>query len=131
MEDLKNIVSKFIDYNVKLVVLFGSRARGDYSEESDIDVLIVADGLPGDPREAFEIVMRRVDPRVHTVCFRTSSFLKKLEDESTFIMEILEDGKIIYADRDFMEEVMLRYRSVRSRWIRRGRMWERIDSNPR
>lgn len=33
------------------VVVFGSVARGDFHEESDIDVLVVATRLPGDPRD--------------------------------------------------------------------------------
>lgn len=31
---------------LKLVVLFGSRARGDYTDISDVDILVVADDLP-------------------------------------------------------------------------------------
>ena len=34
---------------LRAVVLFGSRARGDARPDSDIDVLVVADGLPRDP----------------------------------------------------------------------------------
>lgn len=34
---------------LRAVVLFGSRARGDARLDSDIDLLVVADGLPRDP----------------------------------------------------------------------------------
>ena len=34
---------------LRAIVLFGSRARGDARLDSDIDLLVVADGLPRDP----------------------------------------------------------------------------------
>lgn len=127
LEKLRELVEKLVNYKVKLVVLFGSRARGDYTDESDIDVLVVADELPSDPREAYEVVKRLVDTKIHPLCFKTSSFLKKLESESTLIMEILEEGKVIYADEVFLEKAISKYREIRKKWIRRGKIWERLD----
>ncbi len=37
IEEIRNIAQK---YNVEKVILFGSRARGDYSRASDIDLAI-------------------------------------------------------------------------------------------
>ena len=37
IEQILNIINKYNKYNFKL---FGSRARGDYSEKSDIDIAI-------------------------------------------------------------------------------------------
>lgn len=37
IEEIRNIAKK---YNVEKVILFGSRARGDYSRASDIDLAI-------------------------------------------------------------------------------------------
>lgn len=39
------------EIDVVAVVVFGSVARGDFHEESDIDVLVVATRLPRDPRD--------------------------------------------------------------------------------
>jgi len=111
---------------VKLVVLFGSRARGDYTDESDIDVLVVADDLPRDPREAFEILRDHRYPAVNPLGYNTESFLKRLREGSTFILEVLEDGKILYADPVFYEDVMRIYREARARFIRRGRTWIQV-----
>jgi len=125
LEELRDLAERLKDYGVRLVVLFGSVARGDYTEESDVDVLVVADRLPSDPRDAYEVVKRVVDARVQPTCFTTSSFLKKLRSESTFIMEVLEDGKIVYANAEFLEEVLATYKEVRAKWIRKGKTWER------
>lgn len=36
------------DYDVIQLILFGSRARGDYHSESDVDVAVILPGEPGD-----------------------------------------------------------------------------------
>ena len=126
LEGLKGLAERLRGYGVRLIVLFGSRARGDHTEESDVDLLVVADKLPKDPRESYAIVASLAGPRVAPLCFNTESFVKKLEGESTLIMEVLEDGKVVYADEEFLEEVMARYREIRRRWARNGRTWKRL-----
>jgi predicted nucleotidyltransferase len=49
LEQLCEIYAKF---NLKLIVLFGFYNKGDYTNESDVDILIVSDAFPHDPREA-------------------------------------------------------------------------------
>ena len=97
LEKLQKIAEALDRYRVRLVILFRSMARGDYTDESDIDILIVADNIPNDPREAYQItreVTELIDPRIQPIALKTESFLKKLEKENTFITEILEDEKL-------------------------------------
>jgi uncharacterized protein len=42
---LKNLLSQKLGNNLKNVLLYGSKARGDYNNDSDIDILVVADGV--------------------------------------------------------------------------------------
>jgi len=49
----EELCKEYSKFNPKLVVLFGSYARGDYTNESDVDVLVVSDVFPRDPREGF------------------------------------------------------------------------------
>lgn len=118
-----DLCSKYARHKPKLVVLFGSYARGDYTDASDIDVLVVADDLPRDPRDAYEALFDPDTPRVSPIGMQTAVFLKKLEEGSTFILEILEDGKILCADEEFLERVREVYARVRPRFRRRGRLW--------
>jgi len=105
-------------YRVKLVILFGSMARENCTDESDIDILIVADNIPNNPREAYQItreVTELIDPRIQPIALKTESFLKKLEKENTFIIEILEDEKIIYTDKQFLEKTTQLYKEIRNK----------------
>lgn len=58
---------------VRAVVVFGSVARGDFHDASDVDVLVVADDLPGRalPRNA---AIGLAPPRVEFVAWTTDDW---------------------------------------------------------
>ncbi|MDP2755765.1 MAG: nucleotidyltransferase domain-containing protein [Nitrospirota bacterium] len=43
--ELKNTLKEFLGDRMTKLILYGSRARGDYDDESDIDVAIIVRGL--------------------------------------------------------------------------------------
>ena len=45
---LKNLLSQKLGNNLKDVLLYGSKARGDYNNDSDIDILVIADTVTPD-----------------------------------------------------------------------------------
>lgn len=45
LEELKRTLSNFLGDQLVNIILFGSMARGDYHDESDIDVAIIVRGL--------------------------------------------------------------------------------------
>ena len=44
VRELKDVLKRFLGDRIRLV-LYGSRARGDYADESDIDIAIIVQGL--------------------------------------------------------------------------------------
>ena len=48
---LKNLLSQRLENNLKNVLLYGSKARGDYNDDSDIDILVVADTITPDVKD--------------------------------------------------------------------------------
>ncbi|WP_320056943.1 nucleotidyltransferase domain-containing protein [Metallosphaera javensis (ex Hofmann et al. 2022)] len=109
------------DLEPRLVILFGSYARGDYTNNSDIDVLVVSDRLPEDPREAFALAYRY--PRVMPTAYNSEVFLRKLREGSTFLLEVIEDGKVLCGDEEFISLTMEIFREVRKRYRREGKVW--------
>ena len=55
--------------------------------------------------------------------------MKKLAEGSTFILEVLEDGKVLYADEGFLNSVMGEYSRVRPRYKRAGKTWIRLGED--
>ncbi|MDQ9894722.1 nucleotidyltransferase domain-containing protein, partial [Acinetobacter baumannii] len=76
-------------YNVKKVVLFGSRARGDFKEKSDIDLAVQG----GD----FIRFMLDVNEETSTLLsFDIINLDEKIQDELRESIE--KEGKIVYEE---------------------------------
>jgi predicted nucleotidyltransferase len=98
------------------LVLFGSVARGDAREGSDIDLLVVADGFPrslADRRhpllEAWEAARSRVELPAATWNLVTKS-REEAAHHSPLYLDMVEDGLLLF-DRDaFFETILARMR---------------------
>ena len=95
---LNNFVNKLKrSYKPELIILFGSVARGDFSLDSDIDLLIVKNTRK-------RPLWRRVDVRkilsteipVDIIVYTPHEFKMLKKSGSVFLKQILEEGKIIY-----------------------------------
>ncbi|BFI74900.1 nucleotidyltransferase domain-containing protein [Sulfurisphaera ohwakuensis] len=117
---------------MKLIILFGSRARGDYTESSDYDVLVVDNKIPEDPRnvsdDLYLQIMRMFPGEVDPVFMNTNVFLKKLIEGIPFVLQIIEEGKVIEKDEEFWRQVIEIYNKVRPLWDRKGNTWIRKSS---
>lgn len=86
-----DLVKEIID--VKIIVLYGSAARDEMKEYSDIDVAIIVDDIKENYLELsaklFELV-RKVDVRIEP------NLLIRKFNKSGFIENVLREGKIIY-----------------------------------
>jgi len=95
-EDINNIINRFItlvtaEFPVKSVYLFGSYAKGNPHEYSDIDIAIVSDKFEGRrfwDREKLGkyVVKSSVDLEVHP--YKTEDFT----EDDPFVKEILQTG---------------------------------------
>jgi len=95
--DLSDLVKAIANVEgVVAVILFGSRARGDYDEYSDYDLLVIFEDeevMWRNRRKLFENVGRlRLFTQVLTRSIR--EFAEKTEP--TFRQNILEHGKLLY-----------------------------------
>ncbi|WP_168718832.1 nucleotidyltransferase domain-containing protein [Thermosulfurimonas marina] len=75
-------------------ILFGSFARGDFGETSDVDLLIISEELPRDLRERMEVLSRArlVAPRVEPVGWRPEEWEARKERGDPFIKILEEEG---------------------------------------
>lgn len=79
------------------VIVFGSFARGDISEASDIDLLVVADF-----KEEFLdrigtlLELNRFSLPLEPLGYTPEEFAKMISEENPFILEVLKNGKVIF-----------------------------------
>ena len=85
---IQEIIHLAQKYDVQKVILFGSRARGDYKLKSDIDLAIYSNS------DIFEFI-EEVENTTHTLLEFDFSDMNKVKDDF-FIEQIKKDGIIIY-----------------------------------
>ncbi len=95
LEEIVNRIKKSED--VEKIILFGSTARGEMDEYSDIDIVVI--------KETKERFIRRIldiesfaDLPVHVDVFvyTPSEFATMLGEGNPFVERIIREGKIIY-----------------------------------
>lgn len=94
-ELISNIANK---YNVDSVGIFGSRARGDYREDSDYDIFIIGN-LTLDEELALEAELEKA--------LNKSVDVIKLSEESDRILlkNIVNDAEVIYSKKHSFENL--------------------------
>jgi len=86
----KLLVSKYFD--VDQVVLYGSYAKGNEREDSDIDVAIIVNSIDQDFFSYAPLLWklrRDIDDRIEPV------LIEKNKDESGFLKEVMRTGLVI------------------------------------
>jgi predicted nucleotidyltransferase len=76
---------------VRAVVVFGSVARGDFHDTSDVDVLIVADGLPERALER-NAVVGLPPPRVEFVAWTPDEWRREGDRGNPIAVEVDDCG---------------------------------------
>lgn len=91
LEDLKV-------FEPEKVILFGSAARGDMDEYSDLDVVIIkrtASSFVARSVAAAKLLRRGVGP-VDFFVYTPEEFSRMKENENPFIESVLKEGKVLY-----------------------------------
>lgn len=84
LDEIRNYAKEF---NIKKVILFGSRARGDYKAKSDIDLAVSGENI-----SAFSIM---VDEKTSTLLkFDIVNLDASVQQE--LLQSIAEEGVVIY-----------------------------------
>jgi len=94
---IDRVVSDLMDYDPEKIILFGSAARGDADEYSDIDLIVVKET---DRR----FIQRLVDISafispyisVDVFVYTPGEIEAMVEDGNPFIERALEEGKVLY-----------------------------------
>jgi len=97
---IKKLKSRFKIY---AIILFGSRARGDWMPWSDYDLLIIADfeldylDRIGEILEVLADVKLPIEPHPYTL----EEVIKMLNRANPLIIDALEEGKLLFSTKEF------------------------------
>jgi predicted nucleotidyltransferase len=96
IERRKDLVVK--EFRPEAVILFGSFAKGDINEGSDVDAMVIADFKEGFlervelPWDLKAEIKRSLEP----VGYTPEEFQRMREEGNSSIREVLESGKLLY-----------------------------------
>ncbi|MGH3665286.1 MAG: nucleotidyltransferase domain-containing protein [Egibacteraceae bacterium] len=77
---------------VRWTAVFGSVARGDFNDDSDIDVLVIAEHLPARYHDRLESLGWPIAGRVEPVVWTPAEYCRQLQRRSPIAVEALELG---------------------------------------
>ena len=102
-KQIKDIVGRIaLNYNPERIILFGSYAKGNYNEDSDLDFILIKD--TSTPRNKRGKEVRRLfyglpipmDFKIYT----TSEFNAELMNQYSFLSSAIKDSKVLYERKD-------------------------------
>ncbi|MFQ6058571.1 MAG: nucleotidyltransferase domain-containing protein [Anaerolineae bacterium] len=110
LEERRREREKFVDmartYAEKLrrrlgkltAIVYGSVSRGDFNLGSDVDILIISEGLPSHPLERMEVLYSCHEPPLEPKGYTPAELRALLGKRNSAITEVLRDGIVVVDD---------------------------------
>ena len=96
LSEIKNTLEKFLGNNMMKIVLYGSRARGDYDTESDIDIAIVVRWLSRELKKQIFDVVADIEVKylvsISTLVLSEENFAFLKKRERRIVADIEKEG---------------------------------------
>lgn len=115
---IENIIQLKFQDNIREIYLFGSVARGDQDEQSDVDILIVIDDCSEDDyikyKKEYASILQI--PVSWISLYRKKKILKMHEKGSYFLWHLKQEGKVLYSRENELDKLfstLPRYRSMK------------------
>ena len=98
IEEIKEFIGKIKDkYKIEKAILFGSFARGEEREDSDVDLIIVSDYFKGKSalkRPSSLYLEWNLDYPVDFICYTKEEF-ERLKNRASLVREALKEGVVV------------------------------------
>jgi predicted nucleotidyltransferase len=96
-EMINDYVDRIKGLDVRGILLFGSVARNDAKEQSDVDILVVASGLP-DIKERYNRITVKNPSRIEDIWMTPDELVEMVDAKTGFVVDALLEGKILLDD---------------------------------
>ncbi len=113
IDKIVNLLKNHFEDKLIAIVVFGSYARGDFKESSDIDLFAIIEGLPQRHFERTTLISSLVTPhfsRGITVIAKTKG--EFLSAFPPLYLDLALDGKVAYDTHGFVKERSTQIRAI-------------------
>jgi predicted nucleotidyltransferase len=100
-EYVERLVSRLA---VEAAAVAGSVARGDFNVWSDVDVVVIAEGLPERALDRSTVLLADAPPRVQPIGYSRSEFEREWRRGNPLVREVVERG-IVLTGSKLLEEL--------------------------
>ncbi|HMF34154.1 MAG TPA: nucleotidyltransferase domain-containing protein [Candidatus Lokiarchaeia archaeon] len=117
---VQNLTNKLA---VNGIILFGSRARGDFQPYSDVDILVVADfGAATFFDRIRKVLQVPFDgPHIEAFCFTPQELEEQLLGGHVTVLDSFEEGKVLFGS-DFFKSYISQFNEMKRNGLRKGKV---------
>jgi predicted nucleotidyltransferase len=127
-EEIKKYIEALKTLKPKLVILHGSIARKEFGLGSDVDLIVVSDNLPDKIMDRIKLLYEIDETKapLDIKGYKSKEIRKMIKKGNPLIMDAMEDGIILFADENFLKEILEFYKEERKNFKRIEKGWIRI-----
>jgi len=104
-DTLRTALSSFDD-RIEVALVYGSVARGEENQRSDIDLLVVGDVAFGEVVKALRSAQERLGREINPTVYPVEEFRSRVSEEHYFIRNVLNGPKIfVIGDEDDLKRL--------------------------
>ena len=111
LEEFVGECKKKFKENLVSIVLFGSYARGEFKEESDVDLLVILNELPDSWKERTKLfeglvdeIWKKYKKYIEIIPLTKEETLENLKDKTPLFLTFLLGMKVLYDSEFFTPE---------------------------
>ena len=127
---MKSELEQFVERIVRhfrgdvTIILFGSRAKGDFNRASDYDLIVISKKLNGDPLRKTKVLYQLNEEflNVDILAYTPSEFIKALENLSPSALDAMENGIVLH-DNGFYRIAKRKFEELKRRGLKKERYW--------
>jgi uncharacterized protein len=95
-EEIINLIEDLKKYHPQKIILFGSFARGDINEASDIDLLIIKDTDQKFTKRIDEVMDLSKNPRFEPLVYTPQEIEEMIGNNNDFICTVFREGVVLF-----------------------------------
>lgn len=97
--EIQDIARQIVEkYHPEKIILFGSAARGEFTPDSDVDLVVIKKDVPRYGIERMRELRRLIKKKVAAdfLVYRPEEIAERLKMGDPFVKAVLSKGKVLY-----------------------------------
>ncbi len=102
----KEFTSNIPKNNISAIILFGSVARQDFTEKSDIDILIASNAKISKKQiaELVSNILKTYDVHIIPIFLTQNEIDKRIKKFDNFIITVIDEGRLLYGEASWLKK---------------------------